>query len=162
VAAGSLERMAIPWQQVLEQVPALNDPQAPFSYSVTPEGVIVGFWDVAKIQMLGLTGASTFDKEYRIDVRPTAEGEIDYTETDNESSGSVGAGGASFSKSTFKGKSTQKSFGFQAGIAGSSHGQPTNAASWSFDTDAIKKPLLGFLEQQGWEKKKGFFGKLFS
>ncbi|WP_108719407.1 hypothetical protein [Miniimonas sp. S16] len=153
--------MATPWQQVLEQVPTLNDPQAPFSYSVTPDGVIVGFWDVAKIQMLGLTGASSFDKEFRIDVRPTGDGEIDYTETGTESSGSIGATGGSFSKSTFKGKSSQKSFGFQAGIGGSSHGEATNAAGWSFDTDAIKKPLLGFLEQHGWKQKKGFFGRLF-
>lgn len=153
--------MATPWQQVLQQVPTLNDPQAPFSYSVTPEGVIVGFWDVAKIQMLGLAGASTFDKEYRIDVRPTGDGEIDYTEHHAEASGSVGPSGGSFQKDFFKGKSTQKSFGFSVGVAGTSHGEPTNAASWSFDTEAIKKPLLGFLEHHGWQQKKGFFGKLF-
>lgn len=154
--------MATPWQQVLQQVPNLNDPQAPFSYSVTPEGVIVGFWDVAKIQMLGLTGASSFSKDYRIDVRPTGDGEIEYVETGNETSGSIGATGGGMKKEFFKGKSTQKSFGFQAGIGGTSHGEPTNAASWSFDTDQIKKPLFGFLEQQGWQQKKGFFGKLFS
>ncbi len=153
--------MTTPWQQVLEQVPTLNDPQAPFSYSVTPEGVIVGFWDVAKIQMLGLAGASTFDKEYRIDVRPTGEGEIDWAETHTEAQGSAGPGGASFEKSFFKGKSTQKSFGFQAGLGGTSHGEPTNVAGWSFDTDAIKKPLLGFLEQHGWKKKGGLLGRLF-
>lgn len=153
--------MATPWEQVLQQVPNLNNPQAPFSYSVTPEGVIVGFWDVAKIQMLGLTGASSFSKEYRIDVRPTADGEIEYVETGNESSGSIGSSGGGFQKDFFKGKSTQKSFGFQAGLGGTSHGEPTNTASWSFDTDEIKKPLFGFLEQQGWQRKKGFFGKLF-
>ena len=35
------------------------------------------------------------------------------------------------------------------------------ASYWSFDTEQIKKPLFGFLEQQGWQRKKGFFGKLF-
>lgn len=154
--------MATPWQQVLQQVPNLNNPQAPFSYSVTPEGVIVGYWDVAKIQMLGLTGASSFDKEYRIDIRPTADGEFDYDEHHSQSQGSVGSGGASFEKQMFKGKGTQKSFGMQIGVGGTSHGQPTNAAGWSFDTDAIKDPLFGFLEHYGWRKKKGFFGKLFS
>lgn len=153
--------MTTPWPHVLQQVQQLNDPQAPFSYSVTPEGVIVGFWDVAKIQMLGLTGASTFDKEYRVDVRPTGEGEIALEEHHAESRGSVGAGGARFEKQMFKGKSTQKSFGMQIGVGGSSHGQPTNVAGWSFDTDAIKGPLLGFLEHHGWTRKKGFFGRLF-
>lgn len=118
--------MTTPWPHVLQQVQQLNDPQAPFSYSVTPEGVIVGFWDVAKIQMLGLTGASTFDKEYRVDVRPTGEGEIALEEHHTESRGSVGAGGARFEKQMFKGKSTQKSFGMQIGVGGTSHGQPTN------------------------------------
>jgi hypothetical protein len=154
--------MATPWEQVLQQVPNLNNPQAPFSYGVTPERVIVGYWDVAKIQMLGLGGASTFSKDYRIDVRPTADGEVESVEVGNESSGSIGASGGSFQKSTFKGKSTQKSFGFEAGIGGTSHGQPTNVAGWSFDTDQIKKPLFGFLEQHGWQEKKGFFGRLFS
>jgi hypothetical protein len=153
--------MATPWQQVLEQIPSLNHPQAPFSYAVTPAGTIVGYWDVAKIQMLGLAGASSFDKEYRIDVRPTGEGEIDWEETHTEAAGSVGPTGGSFEKSFFKGKSTQKSFGFQAGLGGTSHGEPTNVASWSFDTDEIKKPLLDVLEQHGWKKKGGFLGRLF-
>ncbi|WP_156250426.1 hypothetical protein [Pseudactinotalea terrae] len=154
--------MATPWPQLLQQVPNLNNQQSPFSYSVTPEGVIVGYWDVAKIQMLGLTGASSFSKEYRIDVRPTGDGEYEYVETGTESSGSVGQSGGGFQKEFFKGKSTQKSFGFQAGLGGTSHGEPTNAASWSFDTDAIKKPLFDFLEHFGWQAKKGFFGRLFS
>lgn len=153
--------MATPWPHLLQQVQYLNNPQSPFSYSVTPEGVIVGFWDVAKIQMLGLAGASTFDKEYRIDVRPTGDGEFDFDEHHSESRGSVGPGGGKFEKQMFKGKGTQKSFGMQIGVAGASHGQPTNVAGWSFDTDAIKEPLLGFLEHHGWAKKKGFFGKLF-
>jgi len=153
--------MATPWQQVLEQIPSLNQPQAPFSYSVTPDGVIVGFWDVAKIQMLGLAGASTFDKEYRIDVRPTGDGEIDWDETHTEAAGSVGTAGGSFEKSVFTGKSTQKSFGFHTGLGGTSHGEPTNVASWSFDTEEIKKPLLDLLEQHGWKKKGGFFGRIF-
>jgi hypothetical protein len=152
--------MATPWQQVLQQVPTLNDPQAPFSYSVSPEGVVVGFWDVAKIQMLGLAGVSTLDKEYRIDVRPTGDGEIDWTEHHGETSASAGVGGASMEKSFFKGKSTSKSFGVSVGLGGTSHGEPTNVAGYSFDTAAIKKPLLGFLEHHGWEKK-GLLGRLF-
>jgi hypothetical protein len=153
--------MATPWEQVLQQVPTLNDPQSPVSYSVTPEGVIVGFWDVAKIEMLGIAGASTFSKDYRVDVRPTGDGEIESVEVGNESSGSIGPTGGSFEKSTFKGRRSEKSFGFQLGAGGTSHGEPTNAAGWSFDTDQIKKPLFGFLEQHGWQEK-GFLGKLFS
>lgn len=39
--------MSAPWQQVLANVGALNNAQAPFSYWVDGDA-IVGYWDVAK------------------------------------------------------------------------------------------------------------------
>lgn len=151
--------MATPWTDVLAAVPTLNDDQAPFSYGVDGE-TIVGTWDVAKIQMLGLAGGSTFSKDYRIEVRPAGEDTVDFTETGAESSSSASPGGLSFEKSGFTGKSTSTSFGTTAGVAGRSHDEPTAAASWSFDTDEIKNPLFDLLEQHGW-KKKGLLGKIF-
>jgi|GEM_PF-6586728 len=151
--------MATPWEQVLAEVPALNNPQAPFSYTVD-NGAIVGYWDVAKIQMLGLAGASSYSKDYRITVTAAGDGAIDFTEIGNESEVEVGGDGLSFSASTFKGKQRSFSFGATAGVAGTSHGEPTNVAGWSFNDQEIKKPLFDFLEQRGW-KKKGFFAKLF-
>jgi hypothetical protein len=151
--------MATPWQQVLQQVPSLNRNDAPFSYTVENQ-TIVGFWDVAKIEMLGLTGGSTLSKEYRVDVTPAGDDTVDVVERGQESESSAGSGGLSFGTSSFKGTSTEKSFGVTVGAAGSSHGEPTGVASYSFDTDAIKGPLMGLLEQHGW-KKKGLLGKLF-
>ncbi|MFV0253964.1 MAG: hypothetical protein ACK5H2_11620 [Beutenbergiaceae bacterium] len=152
--------MATAWQQVLAQIPNLNDPQAPFSYAVSERGTIIGTWDVAKIRMLGLTGASSYDDAYWIEVRPTGDGVIDWTEQRDRSRGTVGLGGAGATKSMFRGKSIGKTYKFTAGVAGTSHGEPTHAASYIFDTKAIKDPLFALLEQHGW-KVKGFFNRLF-
>ena len=54
--------MTAPWQQVLANVGALNNPQAPFSYWVDRDA-IVGHWCVAKITSLGIGSVDSFDKE---------------------------------------------------------------------------------------------------
>ncbi|HIT75708.1 MAG TPA: hypothetical protein IAA98_08995 [Candidatus Avipropionibacterium avicola] len=142
--------MATPWEQVLAAVPGLNSNDAPFTYAVD-DGAIIGIWDVAKIETLGLTGSSTFDKGYRIVVRPAGDDKLDVTETSTESE--TGSGGASMSKSSFKGKQISMSGGFSIGGDGS-------GGSWSFNDSEIKKPLFDFLKQHGW-KKKGLFGGIF-
>ena len=143
--------MATPWRQVLAQLGSINNPQEPFSYGVEGDR-IVGFWDVAKIASLGIDGANTFDKVYRIDVRPVADGKFDHTEQGRERE--AGLGGASGGISGFKGKSKSFSFGKEMGP-----GADPNA-NWSFSTDRIKDPLFGYLKHHGWEPK-GFFGRLF-
>lgn len=145
--------MATPWQQVLAQLGSINNPQEPFSYVVEGDR-IVGSWDVAKIASLGIDGANTFDKAYRIDVRPVADGKFDYTEQGREREAEAGLGGASGGISGFKGKSKSFSFGKEMGP-----GADPNA-NWSFSTDRIKDPLFGYLKHHGWEPK-GFFGRLF-
>ena len=143
--------MATPWRQVLAQLGSITNPHEPFSYGVEGDR-IVGFWDVAKIASLGIDGANTFDKVYRIDVRPVADGKFDYTEQGRERE--AGLGGASVGISGFKGKSKSFSFGKEMGP-----GADPNA-NWSFSTDRIKDPLFGYLKHHGWEPK-GFFGRLF-
>lgn len=152
--------MSAPWQQVLANVGALNNAQAPFSYWVDGDA-IVGYWDVAKITSLGIASADSFDKEYRLVVKPTADGVVDFTEYHQQTEASAGAGGASMEKSFFKGKSMQKSFGMTISLGGSNKGEPTNVAGYAFDTAAIKDPLLAMLKHFGWEPKRGLFGRLF-
>ena len=36
-----------------------------------------------------------------------------------------------------------------------------NPVVYSFETSRIKEPLFAFLEQHGWERKKGLLGRLF-
>lgn len=153
--------MAItPWPQVLANLTSLNQPETPFSYAVEDDH-IVGFWDVAKIQMLGLTGASSYDQEYRIVIRPIEDGIINWTETGTKTEGSVGLGGASASKEWTSGKSKSFSGGITIGLSGTSRGKPTQVAGYSFSTDAIEQPVMAYLEHHDWVKKKGYFSQLF-
>ncbi len=149
-----------PWPNVLQGVDSLNDPQAPFRFAAEGDA-LVGYWDVAQIRMLGLTGASSYDETYRIEFRPVSDGVFDWTEHRTTTRGSVGPGQASGSASKFKGKSVSISFGTTAGLSGSSKGEPTNVASYSFDTRAIKEPAMQYLERHGWTKKRGLFNRLF-
>lgn len=148
-----------PWSQVLAEAQSLNDPANPFSFAVEGEA-LVGYWDIAKIRMLGLAGASMYDDDYRIDFRPVGDGVFDWTEQRNTTEGKAGLGGVSGSKSTFKGKSKSFSFGASVG-EGTNKGEPTNAATYSFNTEAIKAPAVAYLERLGWTKKKGLLGRLF-
>lgn len=149
-----------PWSQVLAEAGSLNDPANPFSFGVEGDA-LVGYWDIAKIRMLGLVGGSAYDDAYRIDFRPVGDGVFDWNEQRSTAQGTVGIGGASGSKTTFKGKSKSFSFGAQVGV-GTNKGQPTNVATYAFNTEAIKAPALAYLERFGWTKKKGLFGRLFN
>src|SRR4029078_5884321 len=66
-------------------------------------------------------------------------------------------------KSFFKGKEKKKEFSFEfGGVNKTDEGVSVAPVVYSFDTDKIKDPLFTFLEQHGWERKKGFFRHLFS
>ena len=61
-------------------------------------------------------------------------------------------------KEFFKGKSTKKEFSFEfGGVNKTDEGVSVDPVVYSFETGRIKEPLFGFLEQHGWERKKGFF-----
>lgn len=153
-----------PWSEVLTRVASLNDPNVPFSFSVDGN-VIVGFWDVAKIRMLGIGNASAYDETYRLEFRPVDDGVYDWSDASARSERSVGFDGGglgvSASKSWSKGKSIRKGGSFTIGLGGTSHGRPTNVAGYVIDTEAMKGPVIGLLEGAGWTQKKGFFSRLF-
>ena len=152
-----------PLADLLAAVPSLNDPQQPFTYAV--EGSkIVGSWDIVKATSLYPTELTHLDRDYRLEVElDEDEHSYDYEDHESSTSASVGGDGLSFEKDFFKGKEKKKEFSFEfGGVNKTDEGVSMEPVVYSFDTDKIKDPLFGFLEQHGWEKKQGFFKKLFS
>jgi len=148
---------------LLAAVPSLNDQSQPFSYAV--EGTkIVGTWDLVKATSLYPTEVTHVDKSYRVEVElDEDEHTYDYEDHESETTAGLGGGGLHAEKSVFKGKTKKKEFSFEfGGVNKTEDGVSMAPVVYTFDTDKIKDPLFGFLEQHGWQKKKGFFKKLFS
>jgi hypothetical protein len=154
---------ATPLADLLAAVPSLNDPKLPFTYAV--DGTkIVGTWDIVKATSLYPTEITHIDRDYRLEVElDEDEHSYDYEDRESETRGSVDGDGLHLEKELFKGKEKKKEFSFEfGGVNKTKDGISVNPVIYSFDTDKIKDPLFGFLQQHGWEKKKGFFKRLFS
>ena len=148
---------------LLAAVPSLNDQSQPFSYAV--EGTkIVGTWDLVKATSLYPTEVTHVDKSYRVEVElDEDEHTYDYEDQESETTAGLGGGGLHAEKNVFRGKTKKKEFSFEfGGVNKTEDGVSMAPVVYTFDTDKIKDPLFGFLEQHGWQKKKGFFKKLFS
>jgi hypothetical protein len=150
--------MTTPLPELLAQVPTLNDPAQPFTYSVVGE-TIVGQWDIVKAQSLYPTQFETIDKEFTVTVEFNQD-KGTFKSKDHESSSGmqVNSGGLSWGKSTFSGKTTKKEFSFTLGGVHNTEEGVSPVLAWSFDTAKIKDPLFAFLEGHGWSRKKGLFG----
>jgi hypothetical protein len=154
--------------ELLAAVPSLDDPNQPFTYTV--EGTkIVGTWDIVKATSLYPTEVSHIDKDYRLEVElDEGEHSYDYEDDESETQASVDGDGLHVEKEFFKGKEKKKELHFEFGGVsatsrrGTDEGISMNPVVFAFDTDKIKDPLFAFLEQHGWERKKGFFKRLFS
>jgi hypothetical protein len=155
---------ATPLAELLAAVPSLNRDDQPFTYSVEGKH-IVGTWDIVKVTSLYPTELTHLDRDYRLEVE-LDEDDHTFDHEDEEHSTSASAstdGTVGFEKSFFKGKEKKKEFSFEfGGINKTDEGIGVDPVVYSFDTDKIKDPLFGFLEQHGWERKKGFFRRLFS
>jgi hypothetical protein len=154
---------ATPLAELLAAVPSLNDPNQPFTYTV--EGTkIVGTWDIVKATSLYPTEVSHIDKDYRLEVELDEDEQVyDYEDDESETDVSVDGDGLHVEKEFFKGKEKKKEFHLEfGGVNKTDEGISMNPVLYSFDTDKIKDPVFAFLEQHGWEKKKGFFKRLFS
>jgi hypothetical protein len=150
--------MTTPLAQLLTQVAALNDPTQPFTYEVKGS-TIVAKWDIVSAKSLYPKEFKTIDKKYSITVTlDEKKRTYKYNEKEKSSGASIGAGGVSFGSSGFSGKSSQKSFGFEAGGISKTKDGITPVVAWSFSTSRIKEPLFAFLAENGWTKKKGLFG----
>lgn len=155
--------MTTPLENLLEAVPALNDPKEPFVF--TADGnTIVGTWDIVKATTLYVSELESIDKKYKITVTLDDEsGTYDFNEVKTSSEGSVKTSGASFRKEGFSGKSSSKEFSFSfGGIRKTNKGITAMPLVYSFSTARIKDPLFGFLEENGWKRKKGLLGRLFN
>jgi len=154
---------ATPLADLLGAVPSLNQPGQPFTYGVDGKK-IVGTWDIVKATSLYPTEVTHIDKDYRLEVElDEDEHSYDYTDHESETHASADGDGLHLEKDLFKGKMKKKEFSFEfGGVNKTDDGVSMAPVVYSFDTDKIKDPLFAFLEQHGWEKKKGFFKKLFS
>ena len=154
---------ATPLADLLAAVPSLNDPQQPFTYAVDGHK-IVGTWDIVKATSLYPTEVTHIDKGYRLEVElDEDEHSYDYEDHESETSATLDGDGLHVEKELFKGKTKKKEFSFEfGGVNKTDEGVSVNPVVYYFDTDKIKDPLFAFLEQHGWERKKGFFKKLFS
>jgi hypothetical protein len=151
-----------PLPDLLAAVPALNNPAEPFEYTVEGD-TIVGRWDIVRATSLYPDRLEHLDKDYSITVELDQEKQtFDFTERYAETAGDVDGDGASASKSMFIGKSSKKEFSFSfGGVNKTDEGVSMDPVAYSFETSRIKEPLFAFLEQHGWQRKKGFLGGLF-
>jgi len=159
---------ATPLAELLAAVPSLNVTDQPFTYAVEGKH-IVGTWDVVKATSLYPTEITHLDKDYRLEVELDEDDHtFDYEDEESTTEAGLDEGGLHVERSLFKGKMKKKEFSFEFGGVtasskkGSDEGVSVASVVYSFDTDRIKDPLFGFLEQHGWQRKKGFFRRLFS
>lgn len=154
---------ATPLADLLAAVPSLNDPNQPFTYAFDGR-TIVGTWDIVKATSLYPTEVTHIDKDYRLEVELDEDDHsFDYEDHESETHATLDGDGLHVEKELFKGKTKKKEFSFEfGGINKTDEGVSVNPVVYSFETDKIKDPLFAFLEQHGWERKKGFFKKLFS
>jgi hypothetical protein len=152
-----------PLADLLAAVASLNDANQPFAYAVDGKK-IVGTWDIVKATSLYPTEVTHVDKDYRLEVElDEDEHSYDYEDHESETHATLDGEGLHMEKQIFKGKEKKKEFSFEfGGVNKTDEGVSVDPVVYSFDTDKIKDPLFGFLEQHGWEQKKGFFKKLFS
>jgi hypothetical protein len=154
---------ATPIADLLAAVPSLNDPARPFSYSVEGKH-IVGTWDIVKATSLYPTEVTHLDKDYRLEVELDEDDHtFDYEDEESETHARADGDGLHVAKELFKGKEKKKELHFEfGGVNKTEEGVSMNPVAYSFDTDKIKDPLFALLEQHGWERKKGFFRRLFT
>ncbi|TFB75214.1 hypothetical protein E3O06_05095 [Cryobacterium glaciale] len=149
-------------KDLLALVPSLNIDGEPYTFEAKGK-TLVGQWDIVSAVSLYPTEAAAIDKKYKIIVSfDEKDGTYDYTEKQTSTSVSVNGGGLSFGTSTSSGKSSSKQASFEFGGINKTKNGVSPVLAYSFSTSQIKTPLFAFLEQNGWTKKKGFFGRLFS
>ena len=151
--------MFVQKQQVLyDAVGALNRPEQP--WVVTVEGdAIVARWKWMDATFFGPNEVDNQTRDYTFTVRLDDKGkwhELDTVQQKSQNAGiSGGKIGFGTSSSTFKGKTTQKSFSF--GVGQDNQTGQVGFIGFKFDTEIVKKSIRDYLAYCGW-KKAGLFG----
>ena len=151
--------MLVQKQQILYDAPnVLNRPEQP--WVVTVEGdAIVARWKWMDATFFGPNEVNDQVRSYTFTVILTDKykwKEVDQTEKKSSnismSGGNIGFGTSS---SSFKGKTTQKSFEF--GVGKNNATGEFGIIGFKFDTEIVKKSIRDYLTYCGW-KKAGMFG----
>ena len=151
--------MFVQKQQVLyDAVGALNRPEQP--WVVTVEGdAIVARWKWMDATFFGPNEVDNQTRDYTFSVRLDDKGKWHEQDTIQQKSQNVGMSGGKIglgmSSSTFKGKTTQKSFAF--GVGQDNQTGQVGFVGFKFDTEIVKKSIRDYLAYCGW-KKAGLFG----
>ena len=149
----------MPKQQILaEAMNALNRPDQPWQVSVEGDA-IVARWKWMDATFFGPQEINEETKAYAFTVTLHDNGKYKELDTKEEKSSGVsmsgGTIGIGMSKSSFKGKATQKSFEF--GLGKNNQTGEMGFVGFKFDTTVVKSAVRGYLESCGW-KKAGLFG----
>lgn len=151
-----------PLAELLLAVPALNAPDQPFTYAVDGRRII-GTWDIVKATSLYPTEVTHLDKDYRLEIELDEDDHtFDLEDHASSTSARLGGSGAHVQKDFFKGTMKKKELSFEfGGVNKTDEGVSVAPVVYSFDTDRIKDPILGLLEQHGWKRRRGLLGRLF-
>jgi hypothetical protein len=150
-----------PRAQVLEEAAqTINRDDVPWEYAVQGD-TIVGSWKWRDGVFFAAGHVGTDVQEYTFTVILAEDGT--YKERDHvaQKSASFGSGGgAQFSSnsSTNLGSTRMKFYALAPGIDKAT-GQ-AGLVKTAFDTEWVKQPLRDYLHGQGWDKAKGFFGRM--
>jgi hypothetical protein len=148
-----------PKQEILYEAPnVLNRPDQP--WYITVEGdAIVARWKWMDAMFFSPAEINDETKNYTFTVALSDKGKWKELDEKEEKSKSVSMSGGTLSfgtsSSSFKGKTTQKSFEF--GVGRNNQTGEMGFIGFKFDTEAVKKPIRDYLTSCGW-KKAGLFG----
>ncbi len=147
-----------PLADLLAAVPSLNDPQPAVHLRRRRASKIVGTWDIVKATSLYPTEVTHVDKDYRLEVElDEDEHTFDYEDHESETDAPARRRRAApregvLQRQGRRRRSSRFEFG---GVNKTDEGVSVAPVVYSFDTDKIKDPLFGFLEQHGWERRRG-------
>lgn len=146
-------------QQILADAPqVLNRDDLPWHVTVQGDS-IVGAWKWMDARFFAPGSVSDEEREYVFTVTLQDNGKWKEVDSTTESTSSVRANGGKIgfgsSHSSFKGKTTQKSF--SASFGRDKQTGETGMVSSKLDTTQLKDWIRGYLKQCGW-KKAGLFG----
>ena len=152
---------ALPPQEVIEKLVALNRPTAPFQ--ILPgqaENVdLIAEWKIVDANWYEIFAKAHLSKVFRIFMKLDPEKkELRAQDHEYSLSWSAGVPSLTLAVSSFKGQSTSIEFG--TGFAFTENLAPGQVYKYKFNTNELKKPIQEVLAACGWTYKGISFGKL--
>lgn len=155
----------LPLNEVLKKILELNGPDKPYLIKVEGNN-IVATWNIFNANWVGITSINQQKNDYKITFTlDEATHEFDYNEILKSKNASLGIGGLSMGGEFQSGKFVVYSKETKYGVGEDKTKNPgalTAPLEYSFNNADVKKPIIDFLTESGWKKKKGFWATLFS